>query len=460
MNVLGVVITDGVGYRNYILSDFLEKVVKKYDKVVVFSGISIEQYPTHFSNLEVVELPVFVEGKITWFYRKVKELAHLYLHKDKAFGIRDTLSFSYPKGNSPRALLTKIAFFIAKLNHTEKHINKYEKFQFNSFIKDDIFKEYKKLLKSYNPSHLFFTHQRPPFLAPLLSAANDLAIKTTTFIFSWDNLASKGRMLGTFNNYLVWSDLMKKELLEFYPKTNKENVQVVGTPQFEPYVLDRYSMTKEDYLTKFDLTASKKIICYSCADSSIGKNDEIHIRAILSFIKNRTDLQLLVRTSPADDGTRFELLKKEYPNIKWNFPKWFLSREGHAEAWSQRLPSIEDVMDLKATLMFADVNVNMLSTMSLDFMLFDKPVINTVFGNKENGLYDDQRFLNYVHYKYVIDSNAVTIAKNEEELHQFLKEAVDQPNLRTQERKQLLDLEIGASLEGTSERVVNALKNL
>jgi hypothetical protein len=51
--------------------------------------------------------------------------------------------------------------------------------------------------------------------------------------------------------------------------------------------------------------------------------------------------------------------------------------------------------------------------MSLDFMLFDKPVINTVFGNLENGLYNDQRFLNYDHYKKVIDSGAVTITKDE-----------------------------------------------
>jgi len=458
MSVLGVVVTDGVGYRNYILSNFLEEAAKKYDKVVIFSGISIEQYPVHFSNLEVVELPVFVEGKVTWFYRKIKELAHLYLHKDKAFGVRDTLSFSYPKSNSPRAILTKIAFFIAKNYHSEKNINGYEKLQFNSFKNNEVFKHYIKLIKKHSPNHLFFTHQRPPFLAPLLSAANNLSIKTTSFIFSWDNLASKGRMLGTFNSYLVWSDLMKKELLEFYPKTEKNSVQVVGTPQFEPYVLDKYTIAKDNFLAKFKLNPQKKVICYSCADSSIGKNDVIHIRAILSFMNKRDDLQLLVRTSPAEDGKRFENLKKEHPEIKWNFPKWFLSREGHAEAWSQRLPSVEDIMDLKAILMYTDVNVNMLSTMSLDFMLFDKPVVNTVFGNKENGLYDDQRFLNYVHYKYVLDSKAVSIAKNEDELHQFLQEAIEQPEFRKKERKQLLDLEIGAPLQGTSERIVRALK--
>jgi hypothetical protein len=39
--------------------------------------------------------------------------------------------------------------------------------------------------------------------------------------------------------------------------------------------------------------------------------------------------------------------------------------ENHAEAWSQRIPSTEDIKDLRALLQYADLNVNMCSTMSL-----------------------------------------------------------------------------------------------
>ncbi len=186
----------------------------------------------------------------------------------------------------------------------------------------------------------------------------------------------------------------------------------------------------------------------------------MHIRGVLSYIKKQdiNNLQLLVRTSPAEDGIRFEKLKNEFPEIKWNIPKWILTRDNHVENWSQRLPSFEDVVDLKSILSFSDVNVNMLSTMSLDFMLFDKPVINVAFGNSKNGLYDDQKFLNYRHYKYVLDSKAVTIAKNENELHEQLCEALKRPKFRKEYREKLINLEIGAPLEGTSKRIVKALK--
>ena len=224
--------------------------------------------------------------------------------------------------------------------------------------------------------------------------------------------------------------------------------------------MEKYKISKNEFFTKFNLDFEKKIICYSCADASIGKNDDIYIRAIVNFIEKSEKLQLLVRTSPAEDGKRFSNLIKQHPDIKWNIPKWISTREQHVENWSQRVPSEEDIIDLRAILAYSDVNVNMMSTMSLDFMLFDKPVVNTAFGNSENGLYNDQRFLKYVHYDYVVKSNAVTISKNEKELHTHLKEALIEPELRKKERKALLDFEIGAPLEGTSKRIVEALKTL
>jgi len=464
MSTLGVVITDGVGYRNFVMSNFLKESALNYDSVIIYSGLPKEVYETDIQfqslkNIEIRELAVFQESNKTWFYRKLKEVAHMTLHKEH-YGINDNLQRGYPKGNSKREVLIKIIYGVASLFHSEKNICAYESLQFRSFKNHFITKSYHSFLKQDKPDQLFFTHQRPPYLAPLLYVANLLNIKTSTFIFSWDNLASKGRMLGEFDSHLVWSDLMKKELLHFYPKTKKQNILVVGTPQFEPYVIDNYAIDKKEYFKKFALDIDKKLICYSCADADIGRNDEVHIRGILSYILQNSSkkLQLLVRTSPAEDGKRFESLKNEFPEIRWNFPKWVLTRDNHVESWSQRLPSYEDVIDLKSVLSFADVNVNMLSTMSLDFMLFDKPVINTVFGSSNNGLYDDQRFLNYVHYKYVIESKAVTIAKNEKELHEQLTEALEQPDLRMQYRKRLIDLEIGASLQGTSKRIVEALK--
>lgn len=442
------------------MSDFIAEARLQFDTITIYSGLPISTYPSVLqSTITIKELDVFTEGKWTWFFRKWKELAHLQKYKS-FYGMKDNLHSGYPKTNSPRSLLVKIIYFFTQKVHSSASILVAERLQFLSFSKHKITKGYLQLLQEDQPTHVFFTHQRPPYLAPFLYAAIQSKIPVSSFIFSWDNLASKGRMLGTFDYFLVWSHLMKDELLYSYPNVKEENVRVVGTPQFEPYVMEKYETKREEFYRKFHLDTNIKIICYSCADVSIGQNDPIVIKTIANAIKNKsitTETQLIVRTSPAEDDTRFKLIREEFPEIRWNVPKWMLTRENHAESWSQRVPGEEDITDLRSLLENVDVNVNMCSTMSLDFMLFDTPVINTVFGNPENGLYNDQRFLKYDHFKKVVDSHSVTIAKNKEELIEQINEALDNPKARAPQRKAMIDLQISEPLLHTSKRIATTL---
>jgi CDP-glycerol glycerophosphotransferase (TagB/SpsB family) len=463
MKKLGIVITDGVGFRNFIMSDFIKEAIQQFDIITIYSGLPISAFQSiPKNNVTIKELEVYVEGKTTWFFRKWKEVAHLQQHQS-FYGMKDNLIVGYPKNNSVRAVLVKLIYSFTNWIHSDASILLAEKLQFKSFSKNRMTQSYLQLLQKDKPTHIFFTHQRPPFLAPFLYAAQQLKIPTSSFIFSWDNLASKGRMLGAFDYFLVWSHLMQSELLHFYPMVKKNKVKVVGTPQFEPYVMSKYKTVAEDFYVKFQLDENKKTICYSCADVSIGLNDPIVIRAIATAIRNNSIVmhsQLIVRTSPAEDDSRFKAIREEFPEIKWNVPKWILTRENHVESWSQRIPTEEDIKDLRSLLEYVDLNINMCSTMSLDFMLFDKPVINTVFGNPENGLYYDQRFLNYDHYKKVVESQAVTIAKNGEELIDQINKALANPKERTIQRKAMIDLQISEPLDGTSKRIASVLSQL
>lgn len=459
MKKLGIVITDGVGFRNFILSDFLSEAEKQFDEVVILSCLPASVYDGFLQKTRIIELAVFEENFYTWFFRKSKEVAHLQLYKKNNFGITDNLRANKSKTKTPRGYATRFIFKWTSLFHSENNIQRYTKLQQQSFKNNSIVKNYETILEKEKFDILFFTHQRPPFIAPLVYQAEKLKIKTASFIFSWDNLASKGRMAANFDYYLVWSDLMKEELLHFYKKVQSTNVAVVGTPQFEPYVLERYKSTKEEFYNRFDLDASKKTICFSCGDISTSKNDELYITTIAEAIQENKiqNVNLLIRTSPAEDPIRFKSFVEKFPFIKWNYPKWHLARKGHQEEWSQRIPSKEDVADLRSILEYSDLNVNMLSTMSLDFMQFDKPVINPVFGNAANGLYDDQRFLQYPHIKNVINSKATRIVKKEQELIDAIDVYLKDQGVDAENRKQLIQMQIGKPLEGTSKRIAETL---
>lgn len=459
MKKLGVVITDGVGFRNFIMSDFLVEAEKAFDEVVILSCLPKEVYNGFLSKSKVIELAVFEEKFPSWFFRKAKEVGHLQLHKNNNFGISDNLRANKSKSKNVRGFATRLIFKWTNYFHSENWIQRYTSFQEQSFKNNSIAIEYKNLLQEESFDVLFFTHQRPPYIAPLVYQARKLKIKTCSFIFSWDNLASKGRMASNFDNYLVWSDLMKSELSQFYTTINVESIEVVGTPQFEPYVLDRYKVSKDKFDKKFNLDSSKKTICFSCGDISTSKNDELYIETIANAILsgNLPDVNLIVRTSPAEDPIRFSNIASKFSFIKWNYPKWNLSRQGHQEEWSQRIPSVEDVIDLRAILEFSDLNINMLSTMSLDFMQFDKPVINTVFGNAENGLYNDQRFLDYKHIQYVVDSKSTRIVKNENELINSINEYLSDPSKDKINRENLLKLQVSMPLNETGKRIAETL---
>ena len=73
---------------------------------------------------------------------------------------------------------------------------------------------------------------------------------------------------------------------------------------------------------------------------------------------------------------------------------------------------------------------------------------------------NDQRFLNFEHYKNVVESQAFDIVKNEDELIFAINLNLNFPQRKQQKRKELLELEVGKSLIGTSERFVDLLNQI
>jgi hypothetical protein len=460
MKNLGVVITDGVGFRNFILSDFIVEAQNNFDAVVIYSCIPESAFQKYNLNCKIVELDQFNEKFFTWFFRKAKEVAHLQLHQKNNFGIQDNFNSNKTKVKNPRGYATRFIYRTTSLLHSEAWIQRFNVWQQFSFRKNPIGKSFNKQLQQDKIGVLFFTHQRPPFIAPLIYQAEKLKIKTVSFIFSWDNLASKGRMAGNFNHYMVWSNLMKSDLLHFYQSVKPHQIDVVGTPQFEPYVLERYKTNKDHFYATYNLDSTLPVILFTCNDSS-SKNDPFFLEILAGYIAaNQIKANLIVRTSPADEPNRFLYLQEKYPFIKWNFPDWILTREHHAEPWTQRVPEFNDIVNLKSLLQFCDLLVNVLSTTILDGFLFDKPSICPVFGSKERDLDGIEKFLDYAHLKQVEDSNAVTIVKTEGKFMEAINTVLKNPNALLNEQKKFVASEIGEPLDGTSKRITTILCHL
>ena len=76
---------------------------------------------------------------------------------------------------------------------------------------------YIQLMKNIAPSLVFNgSHVHSTVAIQAVQAAQWLNIPTATFIFSWDNLTSQGRIMLPYDYYLVWNEALKQQLLEMY----------------------------------------------------------------------------------------------------------------------------------------------------------------------------------------------------------------------------------------------------
>src|SRR5690606_28669792 len=124
------------------------------------------------------------------------------------------------------------------------------------------YKNCKKVLEIEKPDFIFCTNQRPVNSIAPLTAAQDLGIPTGTFIFSWDNLP-KATMVVEPDYYFVWSELMRKELLNYYPFISSKNIFISGSPQFEPHFDPQLRMSREQFFEENKLDSEKEYICFS-----------------------------------------------------------------------------------------------------------------------------------------------------------------------------------------------------
>ena len=121
MKKLGVVITDGVGFRNFVLSDFLIEAEKAFDEVVILSCLPSSVYEGK-TNLKIIELSIFEEHFKTWFFRKTKEVAHLQRFKKDNFGFADALIKNVSRQKSVHGFATRVIFGLTSMFHSEKII--------------------------------------------------------------------------------------------------------------------------------------------------------------------------------------------------------------------------------------------------------------------------------------------------------------------------------------------------
>lgn len=453
-----IVVARGEVIRNFLYSRTLD-VLSKHAEITVLSVECGEQITAPFRDKckRIVPLEVFQEHHLVQRIRNLIELSHEhYLQSAQVHHRRRKRAarFSKPvdrlkwgiKGNISRLFSGQVG--LKFLGQMEKLVSNMLE-PANNF--EDLFKEIQPDLV-FNGSHL---HAHPSYL-PMQTAVR-MGIKTAVFVFSWDNLAGRGRIYQPYDHFLTWNEGMRDTLLDMYPCFLPEQITVTGTPQFDYHFDPEFFWTREEFCSRVGADPSRPIIFYSTGQEYYMPEEPRIVHGIASMIRNKTTFkgaQLLVRIYPKDTSGRFDNLKKQFPDVIVPKVSW-------ETKW--QTPHYDDLALLTNTLRHSAVGINVASTVSLELAIMDKPVINVAYNPPEVDVWpvDYAEYYGFDHYKQVVESKAVQVAYSEKQLGKLLAKALDKPDLHASQRQDFIKKFFGSCLDGHSgERAAQCLLGL
>jgi hypothetical protein len=444
-----MIISRGEAVRNFLYSDTL-KTLTKDARVTLLSVVDdddfIERYKRDVES--IILLKRYKEHKLVMLLRSIIAESHfLWLgsevaknHWETRVAKAATLAIRF------KHFFTDMFFYALANRRVLEALTAVEQYMTwklrpnNDFV--SLFKELKPDLV-FNCSHV----HGPAAELPLV-VAHKLNIPTAGFIFSWDNLTSCSRISAPYDYYLVWYEQMKEQLISMYPFIAPEKVFCTGTPQFDFHFKSEFWLSREDLCSRIGLDPKRPFIFYTTGIDRHFPKEHLTVEFVIKFLQD-ADIspkpQLVVRTYTKGTSSEMKALAQKkipavvFPPVQWQ-EKWFT-------------PMLEDVSIYTSLLRHCCLGINAASTVSLELLMHDKPVINLGFDPPESNLPYYLRWIRHIkfdHYYPVAQSGAVMVAYSESEMRALLLKGLTQPQDDSQKRQGYIKNMFKGFLDGNS----------
>ena len=454
------VIPDGVGIRNYLFSSLIGNLIDsdiaisiwhRLDKAVI---ANIEElHSKEFENIPLTYESEPLAGRI------FKEAAvYARLKNNVRLDSNPTTFLDWNIKDKPfkKRLLLQLSESIGKLLKNYQSILIAEKFYYQKIKETKDFQTAIQVLKKSKPDLLFCTHQRSPEAAMAIEAAKYLNIPTVSVIYSWDNLP-KGRLVVKSDQYIVWSDYMKAELIKYYPEIIEDQIFVLGTPQFDFHTDVSKIEEREKFASVHNLDPGKNWICFSGDDEMTSPYDPLFLRDLAEVTKGMNNVELIFRPVPVSGHSRYLEVLSKSPHIKVISPRW-----NRSESWSYSYPLYEDVSMLSTLAAHCELVLNVGSTMALDFACFNKPSIylNYLPEGGDEKFWKPSMIYDRQHFRTMNDKDAVCWGNSKEELGLLIKKIIQDPQDVAKGRLDWLNLvRKDNGSEGASKQIATFILN-
>lgn len=330
-----------------------------------------------------------------------------------------------------------------------------------------------RVLQTVRPSLLLTTTTGlDPLDVPLLETARRLGIRTATVIESWDNvrkmnrvhrgLGKGGQRVVLPDHLLVWNDIMRGELLRYFPSVREDQISIVGAPRLD-YFGPRYAdqlPSREDTLRYFGLNPAGRVLHLATTELY----DHGHVAKAIGEAKRRgelpPDLQLYASVHPGGNTERHRPWAEQYGFVMRFSP----GRHEPAPHPDFRYnPTREEILTLVALFKYTDVAVNLSSTVALESCVADRPVVCAFFGKpldwigwRQSMVVRDFR----EHYADLLRGGGIAVARSPRQLVAQTSEYLEHPEKDRDGRRRSAEI-ITTTLAGNAcPRVLAALRQL
>jgi hypothetical protein len=257
------------------------------------------------------------------------------------------------------------------------------------------------------------------------------------------------------DGYLVWSEQMKRDLHQFYPRSQQVPVYVIGAPQFDVFFQDRFFQTREEFCATQGLRPDIPTIVYALGSPNLLREHHGALYMAQRVVNGDLgDVQLLVRPHPLfDEG-------KEAIEFASFGPRVVVQQ--HSETDSATMKRFQDkyrISEWVNTLRHADVVVNLSSTFTVDAAIFDRPIVNLDFdpepGQPNQALVKDINHL-WTHFKPIAESRGVWLVNDLHEMVEAARTYLRQPDLHREQRRWIAEYVCGYLDGRCGERMAHA----
>lgn len=300
---------------------------------------------------------------------------------------------------------------------------------------------------------------------PILTAARESDYRTYTFVASWDNVYKMerfkqfGKLYVLADHLAVWNQMMRDHLLRIFPQLLPEQISIVGSPRLDVFAKTDGIPSRRELFEYLQLPYDGGKLLH-IATTELYPMEYIvkTIRRAVTAGKLPRSTHLYASVHPGGDMSKHDRYATKY-NVKVRYS--FGRRNNAPLPEFLYNPTPSEAAMLVALFRHADVLINHSSTVALESMLADTPVINVKYGQPLDWWrwYRSMVYRDFQqHYADIVRGGGTTIVTRPRDLIAAVATYLDHPEHKRQERRETMENMITYTDGSASRRLLDSIK--